>query len=150
PFNADDDRLFSHARVRRLSAEQLQDAIGLVTRAVPGVRELTEDIARRKRDLDAGVASLAAGQQAWEAELKSRVEALPLRGGAWSVSGPYSAGTVDQAHTTAFAPEPGAAAAVPPVWTPRPDVRDGRPVPVSASKSAFYYRRSLHAAASGT
>ncbi len=36
-FNEADDALFSHAKVRLLSAEQLQDAIGRATRALPEV-----------------------------------------------------------------------------------------------------------------
>ena len=45
PLNRHDDSLFSHARVRRLSAEQLQDAVGLATGQLRPAAEIGSDIA---------------------------------------------------------------------------------------------------------
>lgn len=53
PFNESDDALFSHYPIRRLSAEQLQDAIGLATGGLAPPAELAEQVAKAEKELAA-------------------------------------------------------------------------------------------------
>ncbi len=52
-FNESDDALFSHYPIRRLSAEQLQDAIGYVTGSLSPASELGEQLAKAEKELTA-------------------------------------------------------------------------------------------------
>ena len=50
-FNKDEDRLFSKARIRLLSAEQLQDAVGYVTATLPRPKEIDQRIGKLQKEL---------------------------------------------------------------------------------------------------
>ena len=52
-FNEDDDSLFSHYPIRRLSAEQLQDAIGTVTGTLKSAEELPAALEKAEKELAA-------------------------------------------------------------------------------------------------
>jgi hypothetical protein len=56
PFNASDDALFSHYPIRRLSAEQTQDAIGFATGTLAPPAELAEQLAKAEKELAAAPA----------------------------------------------------------------------------------------------
>jgi hypothetical protein len=53
PFNESDDALFSHYPIRRLSAEQLQDAIGYATGSLAPPSDLAPLIAKAEKELAA-------------------------------------------------------------------------------------------------
>ncbi len=69
-FNEADDALFSHYPIRRLSAEQMQDAIGYATGSLPPPSELAVQIAKAEKDLAAAPDNKA--KQAALIRLKSR------------------------------------------------------------------------------
>ncbi|MGH7200294.1 MAG: DUF1553 domain-containing protein, partial [Planctomycetaceae bacterium] len=57
-FNAEDDTLFSRGRIRRLTAEQLHDAIGLATGALLSPEENVVRIATDRQELSVRLADL--------------------------------------------------------------------------------------------
>ena len=87
-FNANDDALFSHAKVRLLTAEQLQDALGLTS----GTLETVDGNRQRLAQIDTQLVARRAGRVGADreklAELRRTVEQLPWRAGAWRICGP--------------------------------------------------------------
>ena len=69
-FNETDDALFSHYPIRRLSAEQMQDAIGYATGSLAPPSELAVQVAKAEKDLAA--APNDKGKQAALKRLKDR------------------------------------------------------------------------------
>jgi hypothetical protein len=69
-FNESDDALFSHYPIRRLSAEQLQDAIGYATGSLALPAELGEQLAKAEKELAASPKDKA--KQAAVLRLKNR------------------------------------------------------------------------------
>ncbi len=69
-FNEDDDTLFSHYPIRRLTAEQMQDAIGYATGSLAPASELAEELARAEKELAAAPADRT--KQATVKRLKDR------------------------------------------------------------------------------
>ena len=88
-FNAGDDMWFSHARPRLLTAEQLQDAVGMTTGVLdpPAANEaaigtLAQRVERRREER-------LAADRARVAALATRVAALDWRAGGWRIAGPW-------------------------------------------------------------
>jgi hypothetical protein len=52
-FNETDDALFSHYPIRRLTAEQMQDAIGYATGSLAAPKELADQLAKAEKELAA-------------------------------------------------------------------------------------------------
>lgn len=69
-FNESDDALFSHYPIRRLSAEQLQDAIGYATGSLAPPAEIGEQLAKAEKELAASPSDKA--KQAAVLRLKNR------------------------------------------------------------------------------
>ncbi len=78
-FNVSDEALFSHAKVRLLTAEQLKDAIGLATRVLEPTSTLAPKIADLSRQVQARAALLEPGYATWlaqrEAEMRAKAKA---------------------------------------------------------------------------
>ena len=142
PLNRHDDSLFSHARVRRLSAEQLQDAVGLATGQLRPPAEIGSDIAGIEARLASRAAELAAGLAEWKEAMSAKVSNLPWWAGAWKVSGPFSKHKEDP-HTVSFRPEganePDAAGKPDPVrWKVRDDLTGNQPFMLGPAEGATY------------
>ena len=69
-FNEDDDTLFSHYPIRRLTAEQMQDAIGYATGSLAPASELAAELAKAEKEL--AVAPTDKTKQAAVKRLKDR------------------------------------------------------------------------------
>lgn len=112
-FNADDAILFSHYVPRRMTAEQLQDAIGFVTRTLPLVAACEAERMQKQMELEMLVGKLAQDRPAWEASLREKLVATRVWLGGWRYAGPFVAPSYEEAIATAFPPEaePGLAAA---------------------------------------
>ncbi|HEX3725274.1 MAG TPA: DUF1549 domain-containing protein, partial [Pirellulales bacterium] len=104
-FNESDQALFSHYLVRRLSAEQLSDAIGYATQALPTTSGVEADLTERKAALEKRLAALPGEFAAWEAAIAKRLAAVPFWTGQWHSVGWFSAKRILLAHETAFPPE---------------------------------------------
>lgn len=72
-FNQTDDSLFSHARVRLLTAEQIQDAIGVATRVLGPPSTLNPELERIQKEIDARIASRDANYAGWLAEKEKAI-----------------------------------------------------------------------------
>ena len=83
-LNEQDQELFSHQRVRLLTAEQLTDAIGLVTGSVAPIAAVSNKVATARADIDKVRRRLDAEQPDWEAQHLTAAAAVPFwRGGFW-------------------------------------------------------------------
>lgn len=146
PLNAEDEALFSHARIRRLSAEQMQDAIGLVTGSLRSPADLPAEAKRRENELSAAIEKLKADQHKWEATGREKVTALPWWAGVWHAVGPFPAKA--KAKADVFPPEmgfdptqsyePGALR-----WVKHADWLEGRTVDLKQAAGTFYLTRQV-------
>lgn len=82
-WNEADDTLFSHYTPRRLTGEQLRDAIGYASRTLPPIATLPEQIRERDVQLAARMKKLADEQPAWEKNIHERLQKVPVWNGAW-------------------------------------------------------------------
>lgn len=82
-WNEADDTLFSHFTPRRLTGEQLRDAIGYASRTLAPVATLPEQIHERDTELAARLAKLADEQPKWEKNLHERLQKVPVWNGTW-------------------------------------------------------------------
>ena len=80
---AADEALFSHAKVRLLTAEQLQDAIGSVAGTLAPAETLPVSLAALDGRLAARNAALESAFPGWLATQTERVKTLPLWEGVW-------------------------------------------------------------------
>ena len=149
-LNEEDDRQFSHALIRRLSAEQVQDAIGTATRSLPRLDEIAreqqqtaEALARREQEVQSGT-------PAWIAEQRAKLAGLPLRLGVWRHRGPYPIGSYDEGLKTSFPPETETFAATPLAGDAHPEWPEAKVQQVGDGRVAVHYiARTLHAREAG-
>jgi len=104
-FNRDDTSLFSHAAVRRLTAEQLQDAIGQVTRTVRPIQNLSAEIHRMQQELETASQSLQATFPMWLEGLQSQLSNLECWQTPWMYSGVYAEADYDRAVGMVYEPQ---------------------------------------------
>ena len=104
-LNADDNENFSHARVRLLTAEQLQDAISYVTGSVQPAGEMLRmktELENKERER---IAIVDSSQSNWEDSQTKRLSKLDFHLGAqWSL-GFFKAKDQKEAHEKAFIEE---------------------------------------------
>jgi hypothetical protein len=149
-FNADDDTLFSHYRVRRLSAEQLSDAIGYVTQALPRSERVELELAEQQAALEKRLSDLSGEYAVWEADAAKRVAAMPFWTGLWYSVGPFPVKKASLGHQTAFAPEEAVDLAASygdgRAWQAHPEWKDGYyiKVPFEAQVGTCYLTRTIH------
>ena len=107
-FNADDNVLFSHAQPRRLTGEQLRDAIGYASRSLLPAEKLAEETALLEQQLRERRDTLQQDQPQWEKKVRDQLQKTPLWGEAWHKAGPFFSLPPHQfqlAHSDAFLPE---------------------------------------------
>lgn len=148
-FNEDDEQLFSHAPIRRLMAEQIQDAVGYVTHSLPPARLLDLRTAQARLDLEAELDKLVTSQADWEKTTRANLLGEPCWAGAWSMMGPFAAESREKGHAATYPPELG------PVdlqasfekgrlkWIRHGEWEDGQNHPLPPTTSFMY--RLLHA-----
>lgn len=106
-WNEDDQTLFSHFVPRRLSGEQLRDAIGYASRTLMPTETLPEEMQKSDGELAARLAAIAAEQPEWERKLHERLQHAPVWTGVWHSIGPFRAANAAEARANRFAPELG-------------------------------------------
>ncbi|MEE3368670.1 MAG: DUF1553 domain-containing protein [Planctomycetota bacterium] len=107
PLNQQDNELFSHQRVRLLTAEQLTDAIGLVTGGVAPIAKLSAQVAQARAAVEVRWEKLDTLQTTWEQQHVTRAQEAPFwRGGFWE-STPFAAKNGAAAFDTVRPPETG-------------------------------------------
>lgn len=156
-FNEREDTLFSHARVRLLSAEQLKDAIGLVARTLEAPDRLAEQTAALRGELEARDRELLPGYPAWRAAAAGGLAGLPVRPGGVYTAAAAGGGAAEMPPPPVPGDAPGDAQRAPgaapgaPEWRLRAAYRDGVPLPLPESEEqrTLVYRR-LRAAAAGS
>lgn len=130
-FNASDETLFSHARMRMLTAEQLKDAIGYTTHVLEPTDHLQIHLAEARKQADARAATLEAKYPTWLEEKTKQVAGLPFWQGGWYLAGPFKAANLAGGMRATFGPEStptrGDLNAAPghPRWELRPAFKDG-------------------------
>lgn len=143
-FNETDDVLFSHARPRLLTAEQLKDAVALATRSLPTADEAGRRAAELEKQVEARAGELDRQYPLWLRESAAKVAALPYWLGAWYTCGPLKAADAggaagrEAAHVDVAAPFVGAQP-----WKLQPTFRDGaaNALPDGSGTVSYVYRR---------
>ena len=106
-FNDSDELLFSHARPRLLSAEQLKDAVGLAARSLAPVEAMPGQIAATRGALDRRRAELDLGFASWLERATKEAAARDFWMGSWYAVGPFSGGSAQETRQQEFGPEEG-------------------------------------------
>jgi len=101
-WNEDDLTLFSHYPVRRLTAEQLQDAIGYATRAVRPASELAAEVKAGEKELTTLITRADSERPAWEAQLLAQFRGKDCWLSVWQHTGPFADANYDRAVKTSF------------------------------------------------
>ncbi|MCE9605525.1 MAG: DUF1553 domain-containing protein [Planctomycetia bacterium] len=83
PWNEADRTLFSHYTPRRLTGEQLRDAIGYASRTLEPVVASSDRIREREAELAARLDKVRSEQPAWEKNVRERIQKAPLWNGLW-------------------------------------------------------------------
>ncbi len=104
-LNAADETLFSHARPRLLTAEQIKDAVGLAAGTLTPLNVTPEQLARDEAELAKRRAELEPGFEAWLARAAAQAAALDFWAAGWHAVGPFSLDPNDEKATDAFGPE---------------------------------------------
>jgi hypothetical protein len=104
-FNRTDESLFSHAKMRLLTAEQLKDAMGMATYVLPPLARIPTQIAYLQKGIDHRTAALEAAYPAWLDAKTAEVTKLSFWQGGWYVAGPYPATDVKRGLAEAIVPE---------------------------------------------
>ena len=153
PLNANDATLFSHHTVRRLSAEQLQDAIGYATRTLKPVEESRGSEEARRSELAELEGKLAGERPGWiRAQLPEPLEGpneTGCRQSAWWHAGPFPEPDYATATRTAYPPEKSLDLAGPLPgglrWSRHPEWVDGKSHEFSPRLAgAQYVTRQIH------
>ncbi len=84
-FNVQDNTLFSHAKPRLLTAEQLKDAIGMATHTLPSPTLSPQRVEEAKAELTAHHNALDRLLPLWLAQAEEAAQRLPIRQGAWRI-----------------------------------------------------------------
>jgi len=82
-WNETDVSLFSHFTPRRLTGEQLRDAIGYASRTLPPIATLPEQIRERDVEVAARLKKLADEQPTREKNIRERLQKVPVWNGVW-------------------------------------------------------------------
>jgi len=141
-WNEADETLFSHFTPRRLTGEQLRDAIGYASRTLEPVETLGAQIAKRETELGARLDLIRTEQPGWEKKLYERLQMVPVWNGAWTTYGVESA---KEAEKVDVAKLPASAWRNEPAWI---DLRD---FPLDLKKDGVrWFATELHAREAGT
>jgi hypothetical protein len=130
-FNQTDESLFSHAKIRLLTAEQLQDAMGIATRLLPPATTIDTRLAELHRQIAARNTAMEANYPAWTEAKAVEVARLPFRLGDWYVAVPGKALSVREGIAQSFPLETEPIdlakgwSEVRPFWQRHPDFNDG-------------------------
>lgn len=136
-FNKNDDALFSHAKPRLLSAEQLLDAIGVVTGDIKADRD-TDDVLRQlTTDISTTRGKRAAGYAAWLETQKSRYAAAPF------VAEPWELYTQPASSVAEAIPFKDITKTLQTSWLERDDIRDNQDVRFGHIKGGVYWIRRV-------
>ena len=150
PLNEEDDRQFSHALIRRLSAEQVQDAIGLATRSLPSLAEIARDQQQTAASLARREQEVRAGTPEWINQQRAKLAELPLRLGVWRHRGPYNVGSYAEGLKNSFPPETETFEKNPLTGDVHPEWPEAKSQQVGDGRVAVHYiARTLHAREAG-
>jgi hypothetical protein len=105
PFNESDELLFSHARPRLLTAEQLKDAVGVAARTLAPIQSLPEQIAASRAAMNKRLTELDKDFPAWVERATADVAARDFWMGSWYAVGPFAAKNRDEPGEQEFGPE---------------------------------------------
>ncbi len=145
-FNKDDEILFSHARLRRLSAEQIQDAVGQVAHTLLSTEELAAESGAVLKNLSDLQATIKREHPHWLETNRKKVTASPVLFGTWylcrgTMAPPPDLDELLQVTKGAMtAANPPKAAAV---WQQRTNWKDGLAHPIASEAGIHYLCRRI-------
>ena len=154
-FNASDDTLFSHVRVRMLTAEQLKDAIGLVTHVLESTDVMQAQLIALNKQSETRAATLEAKFPVWLDEKTRRIAQLPFWQGGWYAVGPFKTANLNTGLKETFGPESTATNALDLAtafpgnlhWSLQTALRDGVNNPLTPGRNQVHFlTRRLYAA----
>ena len=136
-FNKNDDALFSHAKPRLLSAEQLLDAIGVVTGDIKADVD-TDDVLRRlTTDINTTRAGRAAGYAAWLDDQQKRFATATFVAEPWELYSQPASSVGDALAFKDITKIPQTS------WFERDDIRDNQDVRFGHIKGGVYWVRRV-------
>ena len=153
-FNEDDQQLFSHALVRRLSAEQLQDAVGYVTGSLRSADQLAQSRAELENKVELEYARIVKDQAKWEVNMRAQVQSLPRWAGVWHAIGPFGDPRKGKMDAVAYPPEQSldlttTYADGKLAWKKQSDWPEGKVFSLPSTPGVYYLQRQIHAATEG-
>jgi len=104
-FNESDETLFSHARPRLLTAEQLKDAVGTAAHTLAPVQLLPEQITASRAALERRKAELETEFPAWLEKATADATARDFWMASWYAVGPFTGGSREETREQEFGPE---------------------------------------------
>jgi hypothetical protein len=150
PLNEEDDRQFSHALVRRLSAEQVQDAIGLATRSLPSLADIARDQQQTAESLARREQEVRSGTPEWITQQRAKLADLRLRLGVWRHRGPFHVSSYAEGLKNSFPPETETFEKTPLTGDSHPEWPEAKAQQVGDGRVAVHYiARTLHAREAG-
>ncbi len=136
-FNKNDDALFSHAKPRLLSAEQLLDAIGVVTGDIKTDTDLEPVLRTMTSDIEAMRASRASGYTTWLESQKTRYAAAMFAAEPWQLYSQPATSIGDALPIKDITKTPDSR------WFERDDVKDNQDVRFGHIKGGVYWIRRV-------
>ena len=153
-FNAADTTLFSHYYARRMTAEQLFDAVGYSTRTIPPISIQITEIRQQAEVLANRTAELDLEYETWEAAQREKLASVECNLSPWHYAGVFAEPNYEIAVSTAYAPEQALDLLAPLPgdrrWTAHPDWVDGQQHAFpTAAPGSHYVARMIMAARPG-
>ena len=136
-FNKNDDALFSHAKPRLLSAEQLLDAIGVVTGDIKTDTDLGPVLRTLTSDINATRAKLAGGYAAWLDGQKARYASAAVVAEPWELYAQPAGSIGDAVPFKDITKTPQTS------WFQRDDIKDNQDVRFGHIKGGVYWVRRV-------
>ncbi len=135
-FNESEDSLFSHARIRELTAEQMKDAIGYTTRALSSIKTISERRMELVKQLDEEMQKHELTFNAWVMDKRKELESLPVWLGIWSSAGPLKPNSQLPSGSTSG-------------WNKWTDILEGSFYELkNEPDQVYYFRRNIHSLSS--
>ena len=104
-LNGDDTTFFSHYLARQLSAEQLQDAIGFVSKTIGPTNTIADNLQQSSAELEARLEALPGDYSQWETGIATQLAGIDCWQGTWRTTDSFGVNSFDEAVEAKHGPE---------------------------------------------